>query len=68
MGRRQDEQRLDEICAAIQKNPDQRAGWIARQIGCDNKTIQRALIQLEDRGDLLHEDDRGRLRWFGRGR
>ncbi len=30
--------------------------------------MMRALTQLEDRGDLLIEDERGRLSWFGRKR
>jgi len=66
MGHKQDELRLNDIRLLIQENPDQKAAWIAQQVGCGNKIVQRALIQLEDRGDLLHEDDRGRLRWFGR--
>jgi predicted ArsR family transcriptional regulator len=65
MARPKDDARLDEIRAFIQQNPDQKAEWIARHLGCDNKTVQRALTQLEERGDLLHEDDKGRLGWFG---
>jgi DNA-binding IclR family transcriptional regulator len=68
MGRHQDDQRLDAICQAIQANPDQKPGWLARQMGMDNKTMMRALTQLEARGDLLQEDDKGRVRWFGRRR
>ncbi len=66
MGRSRDEQRLDEIRTVIQENPDQKQAWIAQQVGYDNKTLQRALSQLEDRGDLLQENDHGQLRWFGR--
>lgn len=65
MGRKQDDQRLDEILAAILTQPEQKAGSIATQLGLDDKTIQRALVQLEDRGDLLFQDDKGRLSWFG---
>lgn len=68
MGRNRNDRRLDEICALIQQYPDQKAGWIARQLGYDNKTVIRALSQLEDRGDLLQEDGGGGLRWFGRRR
>jgi len=39
---------------------------VARHLGVDNKTVMRALVQLEDRGDLLVEDDGGRLSWAGR--
>ena len=66
MGRSRDEQRLDVIREMVQQHPDQKPAWIAQQLGYDNKTLQRALSQLEARGDLMLEDDRGRLRWFGR--
>ncbi len=66
MGRKRDDQRLDEILATIQANPDTKAGSISTLLGLDDKTIQRALVQLADRGDLLAEDDHGRVSWFGR--
>jgi predicted ArsR family transcriptional regulator len=66
MARRVDKKRLDEIRDAIMENPDQKAGTVAQQLGLDNKTVTRALAQLEDRGDLLAEDEKGRLSWFGR--
>lgn len=66
MGRKRNEQRLDEILAAIQANPDAKAGSIGTLLGLDDKTVQRALVQLADRGDLLAEDDHGRVSWFGR--
>ena len=68
MARKGDQERLDEIGEAIRQNPGRRAGWIARRLGYDNKTVMRALPQLEERGDLLQEDDGGRLSWFGRRR
>lgn len=66
MGRKQDEVRLDSILAAIQANPEKRAGTIGDMLGIDDKTLQRALIQLEDRGDLLAQDDNNKLSWFGK--
>ncbi len=66
MGRKRDDVRLDEIVVAIQSNPVYKAGSIGAVLGLDGKTMQRALIQLEDRGDLLAEDDKGRLSWFGK--
>jgi DNA-binding MarR family transcriptional regulator len=66
MARRADEERLDAIREAIILNPGKRPGRIARLLGIDSKTVQRALPQLEARGDLLVEDERGRLHWFGR--
>jgi predicted ArsR family transcriptional regulator len=65
MGRKQDDQRLDEILAAIQSQ-SAKAGTVGAWLGLDNKTVQRALVQLEDRGDLLWEDDSGKLGWFGK--
>ena len=66
MARRGDAERLDQIRDTIIKNPGRRPGWLARRLGFDNKTVMRALTQLEDRGELLVEDDRDRLKWFGR--
>ena len=68
MARRGDVERLDQIRDAIIDNPGRRPGWVARRLGFDNKTVMRALTQLEDRGEMLIEDERGRLSWFGRRR
>ena len=68
MARRGDTERLDKIRDAIIDNPGQRPGWVARRLGFDNKTIMRALTQLEDRGEMLIEDERGRLSGVGRRR
>lgn len=65
MARTGNQDRLDEIISAIQENPEKKAGWIARFLNTDNKTLTRALPQLEDRGELIFEDDKGRLTWFG---
>ena len=66
MARKPDNQRLDVIAQTIRDNPNRKPGWIARLLGLDNKTIMRALTQLEDQGMLLAEDDRGRVSIFGR--
>ena len=66
MARKPDNQRLDVIAQTIRDNPNRKPGWIARLLGLDNKTIMRALTQLEDQGMLLAEDDRGRVSVFGR--
>ncbi len=68
MSRKSDEERLNSIVETIQQNPKRRPSWLARRVGVDNKTMMRALTQLEDRGDMLIEDDRGCLSWFGRRR
>lgn len=66
MARKADQIKLDQLKSAIKSDPGQRAGHYARQLGRDNKSVMRALPQLEERGDLLAEDDNGRLSWFGR--
>lgn len=67
MSRPTDSDRLDAIRDTIQENPNRRPSWIARKLKLDNKTITRALPQLEARGDMLAED-KGRLSWFGKRR
>lgn len=66
MGRKNDSNRLNQIRDCAKKNPDKKIGWIARQLGLDNKTVQRAFTQLEARGDLFAEDEKGRVSWFGK--
>ena len=68
MARPANDKQLDEIRQVIQDYPAHRAGWFARWLGRDNKSVTRALPQLEARGDLLQEDDEGRISWFGRRR
>ena len=68
MARPRNNNRLDDLTEAIQAHPHQKAGWFARLLDWDNKAVTRALPQLEDRGDLLLEDDNGRICWFGRRR
>jgi len=65
MAKQFDGERLDRIRDTIIQQPGRRPGRIARLLGLDNKTMQRALTHLEQRGDLLVEDDHGRLSWFG---
>ena len=67
MARKADTGRLDRIRDAIIEYPEQKAGRYARLLGYDNKTVVRALPQLEARGDLLVVDDRVRLTWVGCG-
>ncbi len=68
MGRKRNDNRLDEIVAYVQDHGNEKPGTIASALGIDNKTIMRALTQLEDRGELFQEDDGGRISWFGRRR
>ena len=68
MARQRNDHKLDDLSQAIQTYPDQKAGYFARLLDWDNKSVMRALPQLEDRGDLLMEDDNGRIGWFGQRR
>lgn len=66
MARKANQQNLDSLRDAIIENPENRAGWFATFLGRDNKSVNRDLPKLEERGELLMEDDNGRLSWFGR--
>ncbi|NKQ37698.1 MAG: hypothetical protein HF973_19065 [Chloroflexi bacterium] len=68
MSRKANQANLDQIRDAIEAHPEHKPGWFARFLGRDNKSIMRALPQLEERGDLLMEDDDGRISWYGRRR
>jgi hypothetical protein len=66
MGRKANQDRIKAAEKAIKANPGRRAGHYARQLGCHRETFNRVLVQLNDRGVLLSEDDRGRLWPFRR--
>ncbi len=68
MARKANQHNLDQLRDAIIENPTERAGWFARTLGRNNKSVMRDLPKLEERGDMLMEDDNGRIRWFGRRR
>ena len=61
MARKTNDDRPQTIAQTIRDNPNRKPGWIARRLGLDNKSMMRALTQLEDQGVLLAEDDRGRV-------
>ncbi len=66
MGRKPNHNLLDEFAAYIRQNPDLKPAQIGHDLHLDSQTVQRNLAHLEARGDLLQEDNHGRLRWFGR--
>ena len=68
MSRKSNQENLNTLRDAIIEYPEQKAGWLARLLGRDNKAVLRDLPHLEARGDLLVEDENGRLRWYGRHR
>jgi predicted transcriptional regulator len=66
MARKSNQENLDDLRDAIIEYPEQKAGWFARLLGRDNKSVLRDLPHLEERGDLLVEDDDGHISWYGR--
>ncbi|MEA3349010.1 MAG: hypothetical protein U9Q82_00145 [Chloroflexota bacterium] len=61
MGRKANKTRIRAAEQAIHTNPGHRAGHYARQLGCHRETFNRVLVQLNDRGVLLSEDNQGCL-------
>jgi Mn-dependent DtxR family transcriptional regulator len=68
MGRKTDNNRLEEIARYIENHPHSRPIEIARELDLHPSTVMRTLPALEDVGILLSEDDRGRLSLFGKRR
>lgn len=66
MSRKANNTKLDQLRDSIQQHPNQRPSFFSKLFGIDNKSIMRSLPQLEERGDLLMEDDNGRISWFGK--
>jgi hypothetical protein len=64
MGRKANESRLQAISSLLHTQPGRRAGEYARMLGMHRENFGRALVQLNDRGVLLSEDDKGHLRPF----
>jgi len=68
MGRKTDNNRLEEIVRYIENHPHSRPIEIARELDLHPSTVMRTLPALEDAGILLSEDDRGRLSLLGKRR
>ncbi len=66
MGRTANQNRLHEIYYKIEENPGKRPGFIARLLGLNRSEVTRALPELEKRGFLLSEDEKGGLWAFWR--
>ena len=61
MGRKANAKRLKKAEKLLQKKPGYRSGRYAKMMGCHRETFNRILVQLNDRGVLLSEDEQGRL-------
>jgi hypothetical protein len=64
MAKQKNNQKLDDIYNAVEANPDRKIGWFARLFHSDNNSMTKMFVQLNDRGNLLQEDDKGRIRKF----
>ena len=61
MARKADETRLKEVSKLFHLKPGRKAGEYARILGIHREDLSRVLVQLNDRGVLLSEDEKGRL-------
>jgi hypothetical protein len=66
MARKADEQRLQKAEQLLHSQPGHKSGEYAQKIGCHRQIFNRLLVQLNDRGVLISEDDKGRLWPFGK--
>jgi hypothetical protein len=66
MGRKANKSRLQAVANLLHTQPGRRAGEYARMLGMHREDFGRALVQLNDRGILLAEDDKGQLWPFNR--
>ena len=64
MARKADETRLQEASKLFQSDPGRKAGEYARILGVHREDFNRMLVQLNDRGVLLSEDEKGHLWLF----
>ena len=61
MARKANPERLHEAARMIAEQPGHRSAEYARWMGCRREAFNRLLVQLDDRGFLLSEDENGRL-------
>jgi hypothetical protein len=66
VGRKQNNNQLEEIYKTVDQNPGQRSGFIARILGIPRSQVTRALPAMQERGHLMSEDEKGRLWVFKR--
>jgi hypothetical protein len=67
MARKANERRLREVAGLLHTQPGRKSGEYARILGIHREDFSRALVQLNDRGVLLAEDDKGHLWPFNQG-
>lgn len=61
MGRNANQEKIQRAAELIRHQPGKRAGEYARLLDMHQQAFHRLLIQMEDRGIYLSEDEEGRL-------
>jgi hypothetical protein len=61
MARKANQDRIHQAAKLIEARPGQLSAEYARQMGCRREAFNRLLVQLDDKGFLLSEDEQGRL-------
>lgn len=61
MGRKANPDRLQKAARLLLEQPGHLSAEYARRMGCHRETFSRLLVQLDDQGFLLSEDEQGRL-------
>jgi Mn-dependent DtxR family transcriptional regulator len=64
--RQSDRRRLEKIWQAVERQPGVKASDVAQELKLARSSVTRALPEMEARGLLLSEDDRGGLWPWGR--
>ncbi len=61
MARRTNQEKLEKIYNAVEENPGEKPGFIARLLGLHRSEVTRSLPELEEKGLLVYEDEKGGL-------
>ena len=61
MARKANKLRLQQAVQLLRAQPGYKSGEYAQKMGCHRQTFNRLLVQLNDQGVLISEDDFGRL-------
>lgn len=64
--KRKKRDRLQRMAEIVERRKGISQAELARQLGVHRSTVGKDLVQLEERGVLLAEDERGRLSLFRR--
>ncbi len=68
VARKHAQSQLEQIYKAVEKNPGQRPGFIARILGVPRSQVTRSLPAMQEGGHMLSEDEKGGLWIFRRGK